>query len=126
MSYGTAEGEMYEADQFDYQESGLVQSVELNREIKSTSYRYYTIVAVVVILLGSTLYLSSSVRGNQSRPLFSIPKFANSDVLYEVYTTKPTNTPTTAPTCTKEEGFDEQEDDEEEEDGMNKGILMYM
>jgi hypothetical protein len=63
-------------DQSGYEESSLTQSPEVNREVRPTRYRLFTIVAVVSALFGSILYISSSVRGKESGPLFAFPEGA--------------------------------------------------
>jgi hypothetical protein len=53
---------------YDHEESSLMQSPELNGNVQSTRYvKFFTLVVVVAALLGSTMYLTSSIRGNPSR-----------------------------------------------------------
>jgi hypothetical protein len=76
-SYGAINEETLdlEDDQYRIEESSLIPSPEFNGNVKSTRYvKIFTFVVVVAILLGSTLYLSKSVRGNQPRGLWSFPE----------------------------------------------------
>jgi hypothetical protein len=88
-SYGANDEELLlpvdaEADQYGHEESSLMRSPELNGNGRSTRFvKFFTLVVVVAALLGSTMYLSSSIRGNVSRRL-SID-YSNSDA------TKPVN-----------------------------------
>jgi hypothetical protein len=55
---------------YDHEESSLMRSPELNGNVQSTRYvKFFTLVVVVAALLGSTMYLTSSIRGNLSRRL---------------------------------------------------------
>jgi hypothetical protein len=78
-SYGANDEELLlpvdaEANRYGHEESSLMQSAKLNREVRSTRYRLFTIVAVVSALFGSTLYISSSVRGKETGSLFAVPE----------------------------------------------------
>jgi hypothetical protein len=53
-----------------HEESSLMRSPELNGNVQSTRYvKFFTLIVVVASLLGSTMYLTSSTRGNVSRRL---------------------------------------------------------
>jgi hypothetical protein len=60
----------FEADHYDHEESSLMRSPELDGNVQSTRFvKFFTLVVVVAALLGSTMYLSSSIRDNLSRRL---------------------------------------------------------
>jgi hypothetical protein len=55
---------------YNHEESSLMRSPELNGNVQSTRYvKFFTLVVVVAALLGSTMYHTSSIRGNLSRRL---------------------------------------------------------
>jgi hypothetical protein len=74
-SYGANDEELLlpvdaEAGQYGHEESSLMRSPELKGKVQSTRYvKFLTFIVVVAALLGSTMYLSSSTRGNLSRRL---------------------------------------------------------
>jgi hypothetical protein len=63
-----------EASRYGHEDSSLMQSPELNGNVKSTRYvKFFTLVVVLAALLGSTMYLSSSIRENTAS-FFIYPK----------------------------------------------------
>jgi hypothetical protein len=70
---------------YGHEESSLMRFPELNGYVQSTRYvKFFTLVAVVAALLGSIMYLTSSVRGNFSkRP--SMDKESYSDASFARY-----------------------------------------
>jgi hypothetical protein len=86
-NYGANNEETLDSEdaQYRFEESSLKPSPELDGNVKSTRYvKIFTFVVVVAALLGSTLYLSTSVRGNQPRRLSSVPE----DEKIDRYSTK--------------------------------------
>jgi hypothetical protein len=74
MSYGANDKvlllPMAEADQYDHEEFTFMRSAKLNEIVRSTRYvKFCTFIVVVAALLGSTMYLSLSVRENHSSRL---------------------------------------------------------
>jgi hypothetical protein len=86
-NYGANNEETLDSEdaQYRFEESSLIPSPELNGNVKSTRYvKIFAFVVVVAALLGSTLYVSTSVRGNQARLLSSVPE----DEKIDRYSTK--------------------------------------